>query len=122
MAFDKGNEYIRDVLDLFSTHYVKEDWAANGPAILTDVYRRNEHSEAVHALEKEAFYFLNWSDINLFFDKQEDTVVDMEILRRKAFAVHLWNSRSHDLIVDSQSLVAAMFKAYCVYCNPLKVS
>jgi hypothetical protein len=122
MAFDKENPYIGEVLHRFNTKYVKDDWAANGPVLLTQVYNEKfRDSDQVNAFEKAAFYLISWVEVQHYFDKEseQDVARDMNILKQKAYVVHFWNSRSHDLLVHPQSLMAKMFTLYCVYCNPI---
>jgi hypothetical protein len=124
MVFDKGNGYIKDVLQEFNDKYIKDDWAANGPFLLTRIYDQHQASKPgaeVKAMDKAAFYMISWGDIDRYFQKSSETEVkhDMEVLKLGAYAVHFWNSRSHDLVVHPQSLMAHMFKNYCVFCNVL---
>lgn len=122
MAFDSRNPYLEEVLRQFNDHYVMDDWAGNGPVLLTKVYDgKFKNSDQIHALEKAAFYLISWDDVHRYFDKQSarDIDRDLQILRQKAYVVHFWNSRSHDLVVHPESLMARMFTSYCVHCNPI---
>jgi len=124
MAFDKQNPYLHDVLRRFNDNYNKNEWGANGPELLTKIYRdkySTGQSDSVHVLKRSAFYIIKWTDVTSAFKNQRKSEQqrDLQIIKNKSFAVHLWNSRSHDLVVYPESLVAQLYTQNCVMCNPL---
>jgi len=122
MTFERRNPYLHEVLRVFNDQYQQDDWAANGPVLLTKVYEGQfKNSDQVNALEKAAFYLISWTEVQRYFDVASDRDIkrDLQILNHKAYAVHFWNSRSHDLVVQPKSLMARLFTEYCVYCNPI---
>merc|ERR1712048_1347912 len=106
MSFEARNQYLKVALQEFTESYVMDDWAANGPALLTRVYEKDfQHSSEVRALKQSAFYLISWDEVQRFFEKESevDRKRDMHVVTSGTYVVHFWNSRSHDLLVHPES-------------------
>merc|ERR1712146_310435 len=122
MAFDKGNVYVHEVLRQFNDNYIMDEWAGNGPILLTNLYKdKFVGQNSVHPLGKAAFYLISWTEVQRYFEdsSKADVARDSKLLKQKSYAVHFWNSRSHDFVVKPSSLMAKLFLDNCVLCHDI---
>ncbi|KAL9428831.1 hypothetical protein AB3S75_030759 [Citrus x aurantiifolia] len=125
MVFDKGHPILFDFLQEFATTFDGSKWGHNGPYMLTRVIRRvgNTPGYNLTVLGLEAFYPVNWVQIERFFKKpateEESKWVEETVLRLSegSYGLHLWNKITRKFVINEGSVIHRLIKSHCILCQ-----
>uniref|UniRef100_A0A170ZRL6 Lactosylceramide 4-alpha-galactosyltransferase n=1 Tax=Triatoma infestans TaxID=30076 RepID=A0A170ZRL6_TRIIF len=122
----KGHEFVREMLEDLALNYNRLEWAANGPALFTRVYRKfcsvpedmpltpqTSYPCGISVTNSSVFfpvYYPNW--MSLFEPTQKESIKDM---LKNTVAVHFWNYLSKNEIVKlgENSPYELIAREYC---------
>ena len=125
MRFEKGNPFIKACLVEFADTFDGTKWGFNCPQLLTRVWRRSfENSTDVSVLDYTSFYMFFYDDVKeQCFQETSGPTFDsnVEILREKAYVVHLNSKMTGDEGIDSKLVEGTICKhllnSFCILCN-----
>ncbi|CAN0879785.1 Lactosylceramide 4-alpha-galactosyltransferase [Linum grandiflorum] len=124
IIFDRGHPMVLEFIKEFANTFNGNKWGNNGPAMFTRVFERVvDVQRNVTVMPPNAFYPVDWIEIRKLFkmpmtmsrSRWADQVLsDME---RDSYALHLWNKRSRQLIVEEGSVMDRLISDHCVVCQ-----
>ncbi|CAI9271827.1 unnamed protein product [Lactuca saligna] len=130
MAFRKHSPFIMECLKELYASYDETSLRWNGADLLSRVRTKFLHEENRVKNQKElnlqpysAFFPISRNNITRYFRAPTTDVerFDEEALYKKivneSFAFHLWNSLTHSLVPDPESLVARLINQHCIRCS-----
>ncbi|XP_023761260.1 uncharacterized protein At4g19900 [Lactuca sativa] len=130
MAFKKHSPFIMECLKEFYESYDETSLRWNGADLLSRVRTKFLHEENRVKNQKElnlqpysAFFPISRNNITRYFRAPTTDVerFDEDGLYKKivneSFAFHLWNSLTHSLVPDPESLVARLINQHCIRCS-----
>ena len=127
MMFEKGHSYLKSCLIEFAKQYDGNQWAWNGPSLLTRIWHRlYESNNDVHTKDYKAFYMFHYSKVmSECFNVTSKAVFNekMSILKTKAYSVHL-NSKitgnvgiTNESVLRNDTICSHILNSYCILCN-----
>ncbi|XWS59940.1 hypothetical protein CRYUN_Cryun08bG0165300 [Craigia yunnanensis] len=125
MIFNDDHPLLHDFLEEFAITFDGSKWGHNGPYLVSRVIERVENAPGYNLtiLPPKTFYPMDWVKIARLFKKPETEteskwVEDMLVeLNRSTYAIHLWNHRTKELIIEEGSVVERLISSYCVICQ-----
>lgn len=125
MIFNKEHPLLLDFLEEFAISFDGSKWGHNGPYLVSRVIERVENVPGYNLtiLSPKTFYPKDWIKIARLFKKPETEtdskwVEDMLVeLDRSTYAIHLWNHRTKELMIEEASVVERLISSYCVICQ-----
>ena len=127
MMFEKGHSYLKSCLIEFAKRYDGNQWAWNGPNLLTRIWHRiYESKNDVHTKDYKAFYMFHYSKVmSECFNVPSKAVFNekMSILKTKAYSVHLNSKITGNVGITSESVFRNdticnhILSSYCILCN-----
>uniref|UniRef100_A0A2P2IVG3 Alpha 1,4-glycosyltransferase domain-containing protein n=1 Tax=Rhizophora mucronata TaxID=61149 RepID=A0A2P2IVG3_RHIMU len=129
MIFDMNHPILLDFLREFATTFNGNKWGHNGPYLVSRVMERvgNTPGYNITILPPRAFYPVDWIKIRRLFRKPaneaesrwvEETLAGLT----ESYALHLWNKRSRNLIVEDGSVMDRLISEQCVVCQRINHS
>jgi hypothetical protein len=97
-AFPKGHAYIEYLLRHVASSYKPDEWAAIGPDLVTDAYKKqpDDVQNSIQLLFPIALYPLHWARAHALLN-EDRTMVDKDWppeVRNQTFGLHVYNSNS----------------------------
>ncbi|CAH1436766.1 unnamed protein product [Lactuca virosa] len=130
MAFKKHSMFIMECLKEFYASYDETSLRWNGADLLSRVRTKFLHEENRVKNQKElklqpysAFFPISHKNITRYFRAPTTDVerFDEDGLYKKivneSFAFHLWNSLTHSLVPEPESLVSRLINQHCIRCS-----
>ena len=127
MIFEKHHPYLKSCLIEFTKKYDGNQWAGNGPSLLTRIWHRlYESKKNVHTKDYKAFYMFHYSKVmSECFNVISKAVFNekMSILKTKAYAVHLSSKITGNVGITNESvfrndtICSHILSSYCILCN-----
>ncbi|CAN0879786.1 Uncharacterized protein At4g19900 [Linum grandiflorum] len=127
IIFDRGHPMLQEFIKEFANTFNGNKWGNNGPAMFTRVFERvgcgMDAEKNVTIMPLNAFYPVDWIEIRKLFKMPrtssqsrwaEQVLVDLE---RDSYALHLWNMRSRQLIIEEGSVIDRLILDHCVVCQ-----
>ncbi|KAK6231252.1 hypothetical protein SCA6_001325 [Theobroma cacao] len=125
MIFNDAHPLLLDFLQEFAMTFDGSKWGHNGPYLVSRVIGRvgNAPGYNLTILPPKTFYPMTWTNIDRLFKKPEteaelqwveDTLVT---LKSSTQAIHLWNHRTRDFMIEEGSVIERLISAYCVICQ-----
>ena len=134
MKFEKGNMFLQACLQEFAENYNGRVWGANGPGLITRVWKEwtsglasnNNDSSPLHVLSHSAFYVFPWNKVEIqCFHETSGRLFEsnMKMVKEEAYAVHL-NSKVTGMEGTQDKLRKGtickyLLNQFCVLCNRL---
>ena len=126
---EPGNPYVWRCLEEISSNYSTKLWGANGPSLLSRVWRRwnatEERDAAVRVLDSDSFFLFLHSKVRAHcfgsdMEEEERAWYAQALAARVPYAVHLANKMSGDLFrTDLQpgTFCHYLLTRFCVFCD-----
>ncbi|XWS43827.1 hypothetical protein CRYUN_Cryun16bG0137800 [Craigia yunnanensis] len=125
MIFNNDHPLLHDFLEEFAKNFDGSKWGHNGPYLVSRVIERVKTVPAYNLtiLPPKTFYPMDWIKIARLFKKPEteteskwveDKLVE---LNRSTYAIHLWNHRTKELMIEEGSVMGRLISSYCVICQ-----
>ncbi|XVE97051.1 hypothetical protein REPUB_Repub02eG0277100 [Reevesia pubescens] len=125
MIFNNDHPLLHDFLEEFAITFDGSKWGHNGPYLVSRVIERVDNAPGYNLtiLPPKTFYPMDWIKIVRLFKKPEteselkwveDKLVE---LNRNTYAIHLWNHRTKELMIEEGSVMERLISAYCVICQ-----
>ena len=134
MKFEKGHMFLGLCLKEFSKNYNGSIWGANGPRLLTRVWKEwlsrpasnSSGNSTLNILSNSAFYAFAWNEVETHcFKETSDTLLqhNMKTVKEAAYAVHL-NSKVTGMEgigdkLKKGTVCKYLLNKFCVFCNRL---
>ncbi|XP_022748184.1 uncharacterized protein At4g19900-like [Durio zibethinus] len=125
MIFNDNHPLLHDFLEEFALTFDGSKWGHNGPYLVSRVIERIEYAPGydLTILPPKTFYPMDWIKIARLFKKPETEteskwIEDMLVeLNRSTYAIHLWNHRSKELMIEEGSVMDKLISSFCVICQ-----
>ncbi|CAI0424250.1 unnamed protein product [Linum tenue] len=125
VAFDLGHPMLLEFIKEFSNTFNGNKWGYNGPAMFSRVFQRMGGSLPdynITVLQPKAFYPVDWIQIRRLFRKpttgsQSRWADRLLVELQDSYALHLWNKRSRELIIEDGSVMDRLIAEHCVVCQ-----
>ncbi|KAK8607932.1 hypothetical protein V6N13_023376 [Hibiscus sabdariffa] len=125
LVFDKQHLLLFEFIREFALTFDGNKWGHNGPYLVSRVVERvaNRPGFNFTVMPPSAFYPVDWSRIRTLFrgpndrDHSEWLHRKLEEIRRRSYAVHLWNRQSRKVRVQQGSIVHHIISDCCIFCN-----
>ncbi|CAN1853630.1 Lactosylceramide 4-alpha-galactosyltransferase (Fragment) [Linum perenne] len=124
IIFDRGHPIVLEFIKEFANTFNGNKWGHNGPAMFTRVFERvgRQTDYNVTIMPPKAFYPVDWIEIRKLFKMPmtssrsrwaDQLLVDLQ----DSYALHLWNKRSRQLIIEEGSVMDRLISDHCVVCQ-----
>ncbi|CAN0927963.1 Uncharacterized protein At4g19900 [Linum grandiflorum] len=124
VVFDLGHPIMLDFIEEFSNTFNGNKWGYNGPAMFSRVFERvgSKPEYNLTIMPPNAFYPVDWIQIRRLFKKPttgyQSRWADQLLLDlQNSYALHLWNKRSRELIIEEGSVMDRLISDHCVVCQ-----
>jgi lactosylceramide 4-alpha-galactosyltransferase len=123
LIFEPGHPFLIAVLEEMLTNYNPKVFSANGPVLLTRVYRDLEKKNVTwlpDVLSADTFQPIDWFDWNKIWDQpmnSSEIVKYQMLIKKESYAVHLNNRLTRELKLKSGTLVHYILTTNCIYCE-----
>ncbi|CAN1134407.1 Uncharacterized protein At4g19900 [Linum perenne] len=124
VVFDLGHPIVLDFIEEFSNTFNGNKWGYNGPAMFSRVFERvgSKPEYNVTIMPPNAFYPVDWIQIRRLFKKpttgyQSRWVDQLLVELQNSYALHLWNKRSRELVIEEGSVMDRLISDHCVVCQ-----
>ncbi|GLT89451.1 hypothetical protein SLE2022_074300 [Rubroshorea leprosula] len=125
MIFDADHPILHDFLEEFATTFDGSKWGHNGPYLISRVTRSVEDMPGRNFTisPPKTFYPIDWIKIVRLFKKPE---TESELKRveemllefsTSSYAIHLWNHRTRELIIEEGSVMERLISDHCIVCQ-----
>ncbi|XP_067855946.1 lactosylceramide 4-alpha-galactosyltransferase-like [Heptranchias perlo] len=122
LAFDRHHDFIGHCLKDFVKHFNGWIWGHQGPQLVTRVLKKwcqkksvtkIQQCKGVRMLPPEAFYPIRWQDWKKYFEVMSKS--EAQELLKNAYAVHIWNKKSHGTRFQkgSKVMIDQLSSVYC---------
>ena len=121
MALERDSRFLRDCLVVFANHYNGNELHANGPDLLTSVWKQWMNKGEVVAMKSALFYMFSESDIKTeCFSMSSSFDAKKKFLKEEAYAVRLssGNEEISSKLSDG-TICKHILNSFCVLCNNL---
>ncbi|EPS64460.1 hypothetical protein M569_10322, partial [Genlisea aurea] len=115
MVFDENHPLIFKFIQEFALTFDGSKWGHNGPylasRVVSRIGERAGYKNSFRVLSPAAFYPVDWSRIGRLFEGPKNSShsewleAEMRRIRRRSFAVHLWNRESSGLQIQRGSII-----------------
>ncbi|XP_010918479.2 uncharacterized protein [Elaeis guineensis] len=125
MVFDEKHPLLYKFMEEFARTFNGSRWGHNGPYLVSRVVSRvaGRPGFEFRVLPPEAFYPVDWQRIWGLFQAPRNgshwkwIVERHDFIRRRSFALHLWNRESTRIKVEEGSIIGRIMSEYCLFCN-----
>ena len=118
MTLERDNRFLRDCLVAFAKHYDGNELHANGPDLLTNIWKQWMNKGEVVAMKSALFYMFSESDIKTeCFSTSSLFDVKMTFLKEEAYAVRLRSDTEEISSKPSDGTICKhILNSFCVLC------
>ncbi|PKA60413.1 Uncharacterized protein AXF42_Ash008473 [Apostasia shenzhenica] len=125
MVFDEMHPLVHEFIQEFALTFDGNKWGHNGPYLVSRVVTRvtGRMGFQFNVLPPEAFYPANWTMIKPLFRRRRGGMDSkwasekLECIRRRSFAVHLWNRESREMEIGEGSVIGRIMADRCLFCS-----
>ena len=129
LMYEKGNSFLGECLKEFAKTYRGDIWGWNGPLLITRMWKQwDNRTDRVlpHVVDREHFYLFSVTKqlINITFTVTSGEYYDkkMELLKTKAYCVHLFSKITGNFgingnILKKGTIGSYLLNSYCVLCD-----
>ncbi|KAJ4831331.1 hypothetical protein Tsubulata_033710 [Turnera subulata] len=124
LIFDANHPLLIDFQQEFATTFNGNNWGHNGPKLISRVIQRigTRPGYDFEVLPPKAFYPVDWIKIRKLFKKPANGaelrwVENMLLELNDSYALHLWNKRSRELVIEDDSVMDRLISKHCVVCQ-----
>ncbi|XP_017701669.2 uncharacterized protein At4g19900-like [Phoenix dactylifera] len=125
MAFDEEHPLLYKFIEEFARTFNGSKWGHNGPYLVSRVVARvaGRPGFEFRVLPPAAFYPVGWHKISTLFQAPRNgkhwkwIAKKHDSIRRRSFALHLWNRESRNIEVEEGSIIGRIMSECCLLCN-----